>query len=170
MGMVFRQKLGEAEIENFHLAALANKNVCRLDVAMQDAFFVRSIESVGKLNSNFQRARDGDTAGGDQFVERLPLQQLHRDERLRLELFDRVNRADARVIQRGGRARFAQETFYGLRIAVRIFRQEFQRHAPAKFRVFRFVHYSHAAAAEFAEDTIVADGLVRHSAKREKEW
>ena len=43
--------LGEAEIQNFCLAALADENIGGLDVAMDDAFGVRGFERVGDLDA-----------------------------------------------------------------------------------------------------------------------
>ena len=43
----------QTEVEDFHLSALGDKNICRLDVAMHDALGVRGVESIGKLNSDF---------------------------------------------------------------------------------------------------------------------
>src|SRR5208282_5888260 len=41
-----RSELGEAEIEDFRLPALSNKNVCRLYVAMHNSAGVRRLERV----------------------------------------------------------------------------------------------------------------------------
>ena len=160
--VIFRQQLGETEVENFDLPAVRRKNVRRLDVAMKDSFFVRGVERVRKLNPHFNRARHRKAAEPNHFVEGRPFEQFHGDEPQLTGFFDRVNGADAGVIQRGGRARFAQEAFQRLRITAGTFRQEFQRYAPAEFCVFGFIHHAHSAAPKFAENAIVTDGFVQH--------
>ena len=163
--MVFGCKFGQPEIQNLKRAAFRDKNICRLDVAMNDSFFVRGIERVGQLNPDFNRAPHRNTALTEQLIEALPFQQLHRDECFRFVLFDRVNGADAGMIQRRCRARFAQKALQRLRVAMRIFGQEFQGHAPPEFCVLGFIHHAHAAAAQFAEDAVMRNGFVEHGSE-----
>jgi len=44
-------EFGDAEIEQLRLAALRDEDVCRLDVAMDDALRVRGVERVGDLTA-----------------------------------------------------------------------------------------------------------------------
>ena len=84
-------------------------------------------------------------------------------------LADFVDGANIRVIQRGGGAGFAAETFERLRIADEIFGKKFESDEAAEFGVFGFVDDAHAAAAEFFSDAVMGDGLaerglgVRHA-------
>ena len=45
------RNLGQAEIKNLGVPTPGYKNVCRLDVSMDDAFGVGGIESVGNLDA-----------------------------------------------------------------------------------------------------------------------
>ncbi len=45
---------GQAEIENLRVAAKGHEDVCRLDIAMNDALGVSRVEGVGNLNSQIQ--------------------------------------------------------------------------------------------------------------------
>ena len=54
--------------------------------------------------------------------QRLALEQLHDDEVLALVLLDRVDRADARVVQRRRRARLALESLQRLRVVRQLVR------------------------------------------------
>ena len=46
----FETYFGEAEVENFGVAALGDENIRRLDVAVDDALGVRGIERVGNFD------------------------------------------------------------------------------------------------------------------------
>ena len=63
-------------------------------------------------------------------------------------LFDGMNGTNAGMIERGGGAGFAEETFESLGIAVRVLGKKFEGHAAAKFAVFGFIDDAHAAFAE----------------------
>jgi hypothetical protein len=46
--------LGESEVENLGRATLGDENICRLDVAVHDAFGMRRIQGVGDIDPNGQ--------------------------------------------------------------------------------------------------------------------
>ena len=75
---------------------------------------------------------------------------------LPLELFNGVNRANVRMVQRRRRPRLPLKPFDQLRVLRHFRRQEFHRHAPSQPRIFRLVsHHTHAAAAYFPCDFVV---------------
>jgi hypothetical protein len=57
-------------------------------------------------------------------LERLSLQQLHRNEALTVRFVDLVDRADVRMIERGRSEGFALEAFAGSRIVLHFYRLE----------------------------------------------
>jgi hypothetical protein len=59
------------------------------------------------------------------------------------------------MVEGGGGAGFALETFERLRIVGQVFGEEFEGHEAAQTRVFRFVDHAHAAAAELFDDAVV---------------
>ena len=127
---------GEAEIEQLGLAALGDENIRGLDIAVNDAFGVRGFERVGDLDAEIEKLLGLERAAFDAMLERFAFEQLHGDERLAIVLANFVNRADVRMIQAGGGARFALESLEGLLILGHCLRQKFQRHQPPQFRVF----------------------------------
>ena len=92
------------------------KNICRLDITMDDAFGVRGFQSIGNLNSNLQKLRNLDGFPRDTPLECLAFEQLHGDKRAAFKFLDVINSADVRMVQRGRGARLAAEAFNGLRI------------------------------------------------------
>ena len=96
-------------------------------------------------------------------LERLAFQQLHGDEVASAVLSNLVDGADIRVVQGGGRTRFALKTVKRERIFFRLRRQELERDVAAQVDVLGFIHNTHPSAAELREDTVVRDGLADHS-------
>ena len=69
-------------------------------------------------------------------------------------LFDVVDRADVRMVQRGGRARLAAEPVERLGVAGDVLRQKLERDGPAEPGVFGLVDDTHPAVAEFGHDAV----------------
>ncbi len=151
--------LGQAEIEDFGVAAGGDEDVGRLDVAMDDALFVRGVERVGDFDAERQQQSERQGLFRDAVLEGLALQKLHRDEIAAVVLGNVVNRADARMIQRGSGAGFAPETLEGVGIALQFRREEFQGHAAAQIQILSDVDHTHSATTEPVDDAVVRDGL-----------
>ena len=66
------------------------------------------------------------------------------------------------MIQRGGRLRFAPETFQRLRVFGDFVGQEFERDKATEPCVLGLVDDTHPAAAELLDDAVVRDGLADH--------
>src|SRR5215831_4198821 len=72
-GGEFRQ----AKIQNLRLPAIRDENVRGLDVAMDDAFLVRSVQGVSGLNRQLQHLFDFQRLALDAMLKGLALQVLH---------------------------------------------------------------------------------------------
>ena len=105
--------LGDAEVEHLRVAARGDEDVRRLDVAVEDARRVRRVQRVDDLERDADRVCLRHGRAGDHPVERAALEVLHRDERAAVRLADVVDRADAGMVQRRGRFRFAVEAIAG---------------------------------------------------------
>ena len=90
--------LGEAEVEDFGVAALGDENVGGLDVAVNDAFGVGGIESVGNLDTEVEEIFQIDARAGDHVLEGLPVKKFHGDESLAVVFADVVDGADVGMI------------------------------------------------------------------------
>ena len=105
-------------------------------------------------------------------IEILPLEQFHRDERLHVRaltcFFDRIDRANIRMVQRRCCTRLQQKAVERILIARQLRRQELERDFAPQREVFRLVHHPHPAAAQLAGDAVVRDGLVDHLLVRER--
>ena len=155
-------ELGEPEIENLGRAAVDQKNVGGLDVAVDDAFGVRRIKAAGNLNADLQQFCQLDAALGDAVLESLALQQLHGDEGTAFEFADVVNRADVRMVQRRCGARLAVESLDGRGIVRRLLGEKFERDAAPQARVAGAVDHAHSAAAQWFQAAVVGDRTSSH--------
>ena len=156
------EELGEAEVEDLGLPALGEEEVGGLDVPVNDALAVGGLEGVGHVDGDLHDLLDRERAAGEAALERLPLEQLHRDEGAPLVLVRVVDRADVRVVEGRGRARLALEALDGLAVPGQLVRQELERHRAAQARVLGLVDDTHAAAADLLEDPVVGEGFADH--------
>ena len=152
-------KLGEAEVENLGVAAFGDEDVRGFYVAMNDVLLVSGVERVGNFDAERDEHFKCDRVMRDELFERGALQELHRDEGLAVFFANVVNRADIRMIERGGGLRFALEAREGARVGADIFGKEFQRDAAMEAIVFGFVDDAHAAGAEAFGDAVVREGF-----------
>ena len=156
--------LRQPKIENLRLTSIRDEDVGRLDVAVDYAFGVRSVQRIGNLDAQIEHRLDLQRLAIDLVPERLPFEQLHGDEGSPIGLVDFVDRADVRVVQRGRSLGFPLETAEGLCIVGEFVGKELQGDVAAQLEVFRLVHHAHSAAADLAEDAVVRDGLADHAA------
>ena len=73
-----------------------------------------------------------------------------------------VDRADVRMIQRGGGLGFALKAAESLRVFGYVVGQELESDKATEFDVLSLVDHTHAAAAELLDDAVVRDGLADH--------
>ncbi len=92
-------------------------------------------------------------AGG----ERLALDQLHRDVQIPVDLANLVDRADVRVIQRGGGPSLAHQSSRGLLVAVGGLRQHLDRDVAIQSEIARTIDFAHPSGAQPANELIVAE-------------
>ena len=93
------RQLRHPEIQNLRLPFMGDKDICGLDVTMNDPFLVCGVQRVGNLNCQPQQFIRRDGLASDVVLERQPIQELHHDEGLPFALVDVVNRANVGVIE-----------------------------------------------------------------------
>ena len=77
-----RGHFGEAEIENFGVAALGDENVGGLDVAVNDALGVSGVERVGDFDGQRKKPFDFEGTAGDAVLQGHAFEIFHGDEAL----------------------------------------------------------------------------------------
>jgi len=119
---VAARDFGQAEIQNFGVAPVSHENICRLDVAVHDAFCMGGFEGVGHFNAKSQQVFEFHRSLANHVLQRLPRKALHNNEETVLVLANLVDGANVGMIQSRGGARFTAETFQCLSILRSFFR------------------------------------------------
>jgi len=129
---------------------------------MNDAFRVRGVEGVGKLDGPRQNYLGLQWSPANPVLQRQPVQKLHGDLGLVATLADVVNRADVGMIESGGGTSFTSETFQCLRVSGNVIRQELERNETTELGVLGFVNDAHTADAELFDYAVARDSLADH--------
>ena len=80
------------------MTALGDENICRLDVAVDDAFRVGGIERLGDLDGQRNQLFGIDWTAPDAVLQRHTVEKLHGNECPAIVLADVVDRADIGMI------------------------------------------------------------------------
>ena len=153
----FARCASQAEVGDADLARRVEHHVGGLEVAMDDAAFVRGGEARADLARDLERAIFRESAdAAQQRREILAVDVLHREERRAVDLVDVVHAADVGVRHLPRHADFGVELRQPRRIAVDVGRQKLQRDRLAELQVVGAVHLAHAAAADAFDDAVAA--------------
>jgi hypothetical protein len=93
---------GDAEVEDLCVPVRRDHDVRRFQIAMDDAAFVGVFERVGELDAETQHAQQRRRVRAEVGGQQPALNQFHRDVDVTVRFADVVDRADVRMIQRGG--------------------------------------------------------------------
>ena len=92
-----------------------------------------------------------------QIAQLLTADQLHRDEADPVNFVDFVDDGDVRMFERGGGARFLDETLTPVGIGDQIRRQDLERDLAIQFDVEGAVDDAHAAPADLVDDLVAGE-------------
>jgi hypothetical protein len=154
-----RRQLGETEVEDLDVAAVGQKDVGRLDIAVQDAIDVRVLQRIRDLSAEVEQQGERQRVSRQLGVERLALEQLHGQEELSILLVKTVDGADIGVVQARGGACLATKALRRLAVLGVGVRQHLQRDQPSQPSVLGLVDNAHPAGAQLIEDLVLAECL-----------
>ena len=156
----------KAEVEHLHEAVLPDDHVLRLEITVNDADRVRGAGAGGNLDRDVQRGLQGGRLRLQQVPERLPLDVLHRDERMAVGgLAEGVHHADVGMTERRGGPRLLLEPANPGMVRRHLAGQHLDRHVATELQVIGQVHLAHATGAEWPADLVVTklrSGSQRH--------
>jgi hypothetical protein len=153
---------GQAEVEYFGVAAVGNKNICRLDVAVHDSLGVRRVEGVGDINGDGHQQIELKRLVADQVLQGLAFEVLHGDEGTAVVLANIVNRTNVGMIEAGSGLGFAAESAEQMLVGGNVVGKELEGDEAAQAGVLGLENHSHPAAAEFFDHPVMRDGLADH--------
>ena len=159
-----RARLRQTEVQQLR-AHLREHDVAGLQIAMDDARPVGSVESRRDLDRNGERLADRDRALRQPIGERLAFEVLHDEVGCPGLFADVVQRTDMRMVELGNRAGFAIEALTRLRVGRKGRWEDLDGDGAIEPRIAGFVHLSHSTRADQRQDLVRAEsgsGLQRH--------
>src|SRR6185312_1122780 len=150
-----RGSAGNPEIENLHTAFIHDKNIARLDVAMNHALRVSMSQAVADSGGKVDLARQGNRPAllNDRF-QRRAVQQFHGDVRHAILLAEIVNCDDARMMELRAGPGLAIETLLQLAVQISARKNGFESDAAIENRIPRQINRAHRTRAEFLEQFV----------------
>src|SRR5262249_47672968 len=97
-GVLSRTDFGQSKVENLGVATFRNKNVRWLDVSMDDALQVRSVQPISYADRHIEQSSQFHRAASDGVFKGPSFQKLHGDKGRTVFLADVVNCTDIRMI------------------------------------------------------------------------
>ena len=146
--------LGQAEIEDLHLAVCGDENIGRLEVAMNDPLRVRGGQPIRHRGSDLRRLSPRQRLAGQPLVKRFSAQQLRDDEGRTVDLSEIMNGQDVGVGESCYGSRFLFEAFERLGVFRKPIRNDLDGHLASQARVPSAIDLSHSARPEGSEDLI----------------
>ena len=150
-------EFGKAEIENLGVASFGDKNIRRLDIAMDDALSMSGVERISDFDADVEQDLDVDGAAHDEMLEGLAVEKLHGNKGFAGFVTNVVDGANVGVIEGRGSFGFTTETFESLAVSGEIVGEEFECDETVEAGVLSFIDHTHAATAELLQDTVVRD-------------
>ena len=141
-------RLGKTEVEHFHTAVGTDHDVGRLQIAVNDALFVCGFQGFRDLSRNLEGVVGGDRPARDPLRERLALDELQDQEGDLADLFEAVDRADVRMIERREDLGLPSEPRQPLRVDREGARQCLDRNGAIQPRVASAVDLAHPASTD----------------------
>ena len=126
---------------------------------MDDAAAMREVQSRAELRTRRQRLRERHRRPVlDPRRERLPLEELHDDERVPLVFTVVEEGDDVAVLKAGDGAGFTIEPGAAVRVVREVGQHHFDGHFPFEHRIACAIKRTHPAARDALEDLVPPDG------------
>jgi hypothetical protein len=141
---------------------LAEQDVARLDVAVDEPGAVRRVEGGGRLGDDARgAARFERTVLADEGTQVRAGDVAHRDEGDAVLLARVVDGDDVGVVERGGDLRLAEEALAGGGVLDELGADDLQRDGALQQQVRRAIDDAHAAATGHCLDTVTGEDRAR---------
>jgi hypothetical protein len=156
-GLARLERLGQAEVQDLDRLLGRDLDVGRLEVAMDDALLVRRLERRADLDAQPKRLVGGQRADGQAVGQAVALDQFQDERDGGIGLFQAVDAADVRVVERGQEPGFPLEARHPVRVGRKLRWKRLERHVATELAVARPPDLAHAATAEGRDDLVRSD-------------
>jgi hypothetical protein len=154
VGSRLRRQLRQAKIQNLHSPVARDKNIFRLQVAVNDALVVRRCQSSRHLLCELGRLSRRQRTGIQPSTQGFAFQKLRDQIRRTFVLAKIMNRQNVGMIQRRYRPRLLLEPPQPFGVAGKRPRQNFDGHVAIQPRIAGAIHLTHASDAEQGLDLV----------------
>src|SRR5581483_10081877 len=143
----WRSRLCQPKIQNLgvFLRLRRDKNIGRLDVSMNDALAVGSVEPFSDLKRVIEHRAGRKGSPRESIAERAALQQFHYDERLSSVFPDFVDSTDVWMVQRRCGAGFQTKALQSNWMTRELIRKKFESDLAPQTNVLCPVDHTHSA-------------------------
>ncbi len=158
------RRLGQAEVDELHLARRRQHDVRRLEVAVNHTLGVGFLEAGDDLDGDGQRVVDRHRPADQALGQRFAVDPLEDEVGRPVQPFQAVDGGDVRMTEGGEDARFALEPPQAPGIAAEGVGQALDGDFPIERGVEGAVDAAHAARTQQVEDLVAADLLAEGEA------
>ena len=155
----------DSEVEQLH-AARRQDDVGGLDIGVNDATTMGSVESISDLSGVLERLTDRYGPLGKTVGERFTVEKLHDQVVDAIVTADIMQCADVRMIESRHRTCLVLEPLSPSRVAARITGDDLDGDSTIETRIRCAIHLPHPAPANSGHDLIRAEPRPRHKAHR----
>ena len=128
---------------------------------MHDALFVRGFERIGDLARDGERFITRDRPPQQPIGERGAFDQFEHEDRHPARVFQPVDGADVRMIQRGEQLRFATEPRDTIGVLRKRVREDLERDVASQCGIAGPIHFAHSPGADRCQDFVRAEAHAR---------
>jgi hypothetical protein len=157
-----RHDLGETEVEHLDDPVVLQHHVRGLEVAVRDTLGVCVPHGIGDRDGEIEKRCERITACRHPFGQRMALEKLHRQKRVAVGFFDRVDGDDVRMAKRRHGLRFTLEALPAIGILCHLRRQDLERDLALEPGIEGAIDLAHAAGADGRQDLVVCEPLADH--------
>jgi hypothetical protein len=156
-GRHVRHRIGarDPEVDDARATISTDDDVARLEVAMDDPLAMRSREAAPRLHEHPHDLRPGPRPRAKPAIERAPIDELHRHERVTVVRVDVVDRDHVRMVQPRERLRLAKQPRTCSTARPRT--QELESDRAAELRIVGLHHNPHSALPSRSEHHVPPD-------------
>jgi hypothetical protein len=164
LGLIL-EHTGQTEVHDLGRVRVGKENVARFDVAMDEPFFRRGLESLRDLHADLKDLHFGYAVlHGHQVVERSFLDEFHGQVELPVRLAERIDPNDMRVVDRRGDAGFLLELGPLVLARAHFAAQDLKRDHAAEIVIVGFEDGPHPALADQLDQFEIIEDAARAQA------